>query len=249
MNDGRRPASLEVRGLTKRFGPFVAVDGVDFVIQQGETVGLLGANGAGKTTTLHMLLGILSPSEGEIRIFGEDLTLQRERILGRLNFSSTYVQLPQTLSVRENLLVFARLYGIPRPAARVAEVLRDFDLLTQGDQPTRSLSSGQMTRLHLAKALLNRPELLLLDEPTASLDPDTADRVRTHLKALQAREGLTILLTSHNMAEMEQLCDRILYLQGGRIRYEGTPQQLLSELGVSDLEQWFLSVARQGDPC
>jgi ABC-2 type transport system ATP-binding protein len=239
---------LAVQGLTKRFGAFTAVDGIDFTVRKGEIVGLLGANGAGKTTTMQLLLGLLSPSAGRVTCFGLDLEASREAVLSRMNFSSTYVNLPYSLTPRENLHVFAGLYGVPGPRARVEEVIAELGLTAFADHPTRALSSGQLTRLHLAKALLNRPELLLLDEPTASLDPDTADRIRTLLRLLRARDGLSILVTSHNMPEMEALCDRILFLQQGRIAFSGTPAELIAGRGVPDLEALFLSLAREEHP-
>ena len=241
-----KPPVLVVEGLVKRFGEFTAVDGVSFEVGCGEIVGLLGPNGAGKTTTIQMLLSLVTPTAGRVTAFGLDLATRREDVLQRVNFSSTYVNLPYMLSCRENLMVFARLYGVKRPAERVAEVVRDLDMADYVDRQTKTLSSGQLTRLHLAKALLNKPELLFLDEPTASLDPDTADRMRTYLKGVREREGLAMLYTSHNMKEMEAMCDRILFLQRGRIRYAGTPAELMAKVGVEDLEQLFLSLAREG---
>ncbi|MFP5503962.1 MAG: ABC transporter ATP-binding protein [Candidatus Sericytochromatia bacterium] len=235
---------LRAEGLTKRFGDFTAVDGIGFGIGQGEIVGLLGPNGAGKTTTIQMLMGLITPTAGTITVFGRDLAREREAIMQRVNFSSTYVQLPFTLSVRENLRVFGRLYGIPRRNARVEEIMADLDLLGMAEKPTKSLSSGQLTRLHLAKALLNDPELLYLDEPTASLDPDTADRMRTYLKGVRDRTGLSMLYTSHNMREMEIMCDRIIFLHQGRILLTGTPEELVTESGAEDLEALFLAIAR-----
>ncbi|MDB5096443.1 MAG: ABC-type transport system, ATP-binding component [Cyanobacteria bacterium RYN_339] len=234
---------LDVQGLTKRFGDFTAVDNITFHAKPGEILGLLGPNGAGKTTTIQMLLALITPTAGQIRIFGEDLARKREAILQRVNFSSTYVQLPFSLTVRENLTVFARLYGMKRQ--RVVEVMDELEIAHLADRKTKTLSSGQLTRLHLAKALLNHPELLFLDEPTASLDPDTADRVRKHLRAVRERMGLTMLYTSHNMREMEELCDRLVFLHQGKILFEGAPKQLLAERGVEDLEALFLEVARE----
>ncbi|MEB3222486.1 MAG: ABC transporter ATP-binding protein [Candidatus Sericytochromatia bacterium] len=248
LSGGGEAPVLAVRGLTKRFGAFTAVDGIDFDVRRGEIVGLLGPNGAGKTTTMQMLLGLLTPSAGHITCFGLDLDAAREAVLSRLNFSSTYVNLPYSLTPRENLMVFAGLYGVRGARARVADVIAELGLSAFADKPTKALSSGQLTRLHLAKALLNRPELLLLDEPTASLDPDTADRIRTHLRGLRERDGLTILVTSHNMPEMEALCDRILFLQAGRIAFAGTPTELIASRGVADLEALFLAIAREDHP-
>jgi ABC-2 type transport system ATP-binding protein len=234
---------LEVEKLTKRFGDFTAVDGISFTAKPGEILGLLGPNGAGKTTTIQMLLALITPTSGSIRIFGEDLARRREAILQRVNFSSTYVQLPFSLTVRENLMVFARLYGMKK--TRVDAVLADLEITHLADRKTKTLSSGQLTRLHLAKALLNEPELLFLDEPTASLDPDTADRVRSHLRSVRERSGLTMLYTSHNMREMEELCDRLVFLHQGKILFEGAPKELLARRGVEDLEALFIEVARE----
>ncbi|HEY9721428.1 MAG TPA: ABC transporter ATP-binding protein [Oscillatoriaceae cyanobacterium] len=235
---------LETENLTKRFGDFTAVAGIDFAIRRGEILGLLGPNGAGKTTTIQMLLALITPTAGRITVFGQDLAKHRERILQRVNFSSTYVQLPFTLSVRENLMVFGRLYGVRPLRPKVEQLLRDFDLLGMAERQTKSLSSGQLTRLHLAKALLNDPELLYLDEPTASLDPDTADRMRQHLKRVREERGLAMLYTSHNMREMEEMCDRLIFLYKGRILLEGTPREVIAEHGAEDLESLFLAIAR-----
>jgi ABC-2 type transport system ATP-binding protein len=237
-------AILEARGLTKRFGDFTAVDGIDFHIGRGETLGLLGPNGAGKSTTIQMLLALITPTSGTITMFGQDLARHREAILQRVNFSSTYVQLPFTLSVRENLTVFARLYRVKDVKGRVEELLETFNLQDLARRQTKSLSSGQLTRLHLAKALLNHPELLFLDEPTASLDPDTADQVRGRLKEARRDAGMAMLYTSHNMREMEEMCDRIIFLYKGRILMTGTPKELVDTQGAEDLEALFLQIAR-----
>jgi ABC-2 type transport system ATP-binding protein len=237
-------AILEARGLTKRFGDFTAVAGIDFQIGRGETLGLLGPNGAGKSTTIQMLLALITPSSGRITMFGQDLARRREAILQRVNFSSTYVQLPFTLSVRENLTVFARLYQVKDVKGRVEELLETFNLQDLAKRQTKSLSSGQLTRLHLAKALLNHPELLFLDEPTASLDPDTADQVRGRLKEARRNAGMAMLYTSHNMREMEEMCDRIIFLYKGRILLTGTPKELVDTQGAEDLEALFLQIAR-----
>ena len=241
------PTLLAVEGLVKRFGDFTAVDGISFEVRRGEILGLLGPNGAGKTTTIQMLLALVTPTAGRITAFGLDLATRREDVLQRVNFSSTYVNLPYSLTARENLMVFARLYGVRPAAARVAEVIEALGLTPFADKETKTLSSGQLTRLHLAKALLNKPELLFLDEPTASLDPDTADRVRAHLLEVRRRDGVAMVYTSHNMREMEAMCDRILFLQRGRIKYAGTPDELVKQVGVEDLEALFLQVARGDD--
>jgi ABC-2 type transport system ATP-binding protein len=235
---------LAATRLRKAFGDFVAVDDVSFTIGRGEILGLLGPNGAGKTTTLQMLLGLITPTSGSIRIFGLDLARHREAILQRANFSSTYVSLPYTLSVRENLAVFGRLYGLKSLKPRIEAVLDLLHLQDLADRQTRELSSGQLTRLHLAKALLNEPELLFLDEPTASLDPDTADQIRQLLKRLRAERQLSILYTSHNMAEMEEMSDRVVFLSGGKVLATGTPQDLIARFEAQDLEELFLKIAR-----
>lgn len=235
---------LEARKLRKAFGEFLAVDDVSLALAPGEILGLLGPNGAGKTTILHMLLGLITPTAGSIRIFGMDLTRDRSRILQRLNFSSSYVSLPYTLSVRENLEVFGRLYAVKPLDARIDEILDLLHLEPLAKSQTRALSSGQLTRLHLAKALLNQPELLFLDEPTASLDPDTADQIRHLLKRLRDETRLSILYTSHNMAEMQDMSDRVLFLNRGRELATGTPEDLLRRFDAPDLEALFLKIAR-----
>ncbi len=236
---------IDVRALTKSFGAVAAVDRISFAVAPGTTVGLLGGNGAGKTTTIAMLLGLLTPDSGSIRLLGHDIGTDRFRALARLNFSSPYVELPHRLSVRENLTVFAQLYGVRRPAGRIAELARDLQFENLLDRRTGILSAGQKTRVSLAKALINSPELLLLDEPTASLDPDTADWVRSYLETLRADHGVTILLASHNMAEVERLCDSILMMRDGRIVDRGSAQELVTRYGRDDLEGVFLAIARR----
>jgi ABC-2 type transport system ATP-binding protein len=236
---------VEVKGLTKRYDELIAVDHVSFEIYQGEILGLLGPNGAGKTTMIQMLLGLLIPTAGEIRILGMDLTRHRETILNQVNFSSAYVAMPYSLTVIENLLVFARLYGIQEPRAKIEALLKTFEMETMRTTLTGTLSSGQVTRLCLAKALLNDPKILFLDEPTVSLDPDMADKTRTLLKGLRNRAGLTILYTSHNMREMEEMCDRILFLNKGHLIAVGTPKELVEQFGKENLEEVFLKVARE----
>jgi ABC-2 type transport system ATP-binding protein len=238
-------AILKAEGLTKQFGDFTAVDHIDFEIRRGEVLGLLGPNGAGKTTTIQMLLGLVTPTAGHITVFGEDLAKKRQQILQRVNFSSTYVQLPFSLTIRENLMVFGRLYQVRPLRQRVEAVMKALELSEMADRTTRSLSSGQLTRLHLAKAMLNQPELLFLDEPTASLDPDTADRIRTYLKQVRMDTGISMLYTSHNMKEMHEVCDRIVFLDRGKILLVGTPDEVIKEQGVEDLEALFLAIARR----
>ncbi|HXP30664.1 MAG TPA: ABC transporter ATP-binding protein [Stellaceae bacterium] len=235
-----------VSGLVKRFNDTVAVAGVDFAVPQGTTAALLGGNGAGKTTTLSMLLGLLVPSAGAITIFGEDMLRHRHRVLPRMNFSSPYVDLPHRLTVRQNLMVYGRLYGLDRPKERIAELAADLQIEAFLERQTGKLSAGQRTRVALAKALLNAPDLLLLDEPTASLDPDTADWVRSYLEAYRARTGATILLASHNMGEVERLCDYVMMMRTGLIVDRGTPRELIARYGRDTLEQVFLHLARAG---
>jgi ABC-2 type transport system ATP-binding protein len=237
--------SIRVDHLTKRFGTVTAVDGVSFEIERGATYALLGANGAGKTTTLAMLLGLLLPSSGDIRILGVDMLRERYKVLHRMNYSSPYVDLPQRLTVRENLTVYARLYGVRPVKPRLARLFEELEIGEFAKRRYRSLSAGQRTRVSLAKALLNEPDVLLMDEPTASLDPDSADRLRTYLESYQHRSGATILLASHNMPEVERLCDHVLMMRRGRIVDAGAPEQLVARYGRQNMEQVFLDVARR----
>ncbi|MBC7360931.1 MAG: ABC transporter ATP-binding protein [Candidatus Aminicenantes bacterium] len=241
---------LEVKNLSKSYNSFQAVKDVSFELYPGEILGLLGPNGAGKTTIIHMLLGLTSPTFGEIRIFGlnPEKPRQREKILGRMNFSSTYVALPYSLTLRESLMVFALLYGVKKAKAKIDSLIEQFDLKDVADQPVRTLSSGQMTRLNLAKAFINDPEVLLLDEPTASLDPDIADRTRTYLKEVKRSKKIAILYTSHNMQEMEEISDRLIFLHQGEIIARGTPKDLIAKYRGEDLEDVFLKIAREVRP-
>jgi len=235
---------IEVQALTKRYDDVLAVDGLDFAAPAGATFGLLGGNGAGKTTTIAMLLGLLLPTSGSIRVLGHDMLRNRFAALARMNFSSPYISLPYRLTVRENLGVYGHLYSVRRADARISELAGELDLGALLDRPVGQLSAGQKTRVALAKALINRPELLLLDEPTASLDPDTGDLVRTWLERYRAETGCTILLASHNMAEVERLCSHVLMLKQGRVVDRGSPQDLLDRYGRDDLEEVFLDIAR-----
>lgn len=239
------PAVIETTKLSKRFGDVRAVTDLSFAVPAGTLVALLGGNGAGKTTTLSMLLGLLAPSAGEIRILGHDMRRHRYRALPRMNFSSPYVDLPHRLTVRENLGIYGRLYAVPKLTQRIAEVAQELDLTILLDRPAGQLSAGQKTRVALAKALLNRPDVLLLDEPTASLDPDTADWVRTLLERYRAETGATILLASHNMPEVERLASHVLMMREGRIVDQGAPADLVERYGRDDLEQVFLDIARR----
>jgi ABC-2 type transport system ATP-binding protein len=234
-----------VSRLTKRFGDFIAVNDVSFDIQPGEILGVLGPNGAGKTTTIQMLLGLVTPTSGSIQVFGLDLSTHREAILQQVNFSSTYISMPQSLTVEENLWVIARLYGLSDIPRRVDEIVKKLEMEEFRRKVTRKLSSGQMTRLTLAKAFLTEPKILFLDEPTASLDPDIAQKIRALLKEERRSSGLSILYTSHNMREMEEMSDRIIFLQRGKIVAEGTAQEIVARFGQEGLEEVFLKLARE----
>jgi len=236
--------AITASGLSKRYGDTLAVDDIAFAVPAGQTVGLLGGNGAGKTTTIAMLLGLLIPTAGSIRVLGHDMARSRFSALARMNFSSPYVALPQRLSVAENLRVYCHLYDVRHGERRIAELAEELDLTDLLDRPAGQLSAGQKTRVALAKALINRPEVLLLDEPTASLDPDIGDLVRSWLERYRADSGCTILLASHNMAEVERLCSHVLMMKRGRIVDRGSPTDLLSRYGRDDLEEVFLDIAR-----
>ncbi len=236
--------AIAVQDLTKRYGATLAVDRISFRVPRGATVGLLGGNGAGKSTTIAMLLGLLIPTAGRIRVLGHDMARDRFAALARMNFSSPYVALPNRLTVAENLRVYGHLYDVPHLERRIAELAGELDLEGLLHRPAGQLSAGQKTRVTLAKALVNRPELLLLDEPTASLDPDTGDLMRSWLERYRAESGCTILLASHNMAEVERLCSHILMLKQGRVVDSGSPEDLLARYGREDMEQVFLDIAR-----
>ena len=235
---------IRVAGLTKTFGSVVAVDDISFEVFGGQTVGLLGGNGAGKTTTLGMLLGLVLPTAGSITIFDEDVIRHRHRVLPMMNFSSPYVDLPNRLTIRENLTVYAHLYGLTGLDARIDRLAHDLDLVSLLDRPAGKLSAGQKTRAALAKALLNAPRLLLLDEPTASMDPDTGDVVRSYLEDYQRDSGATILLASHNMVEVERMCADVLVLKRGRVVDRGAPDALLARYGRRTMEDVVLDIAR-----
>jgi len=235
---------IEVSSLTKIFSGNKAVDNISFEVYQGEILGLLGPNGAGKTTTLQMLLGLTTPTSGDIKIFGLDISHHRERILQDVNFSSSYISMPYSLTIMENLIVFARLYGVKNPKEKIAGLLKDFEIEDIKDRVVRSLSTGQITRVCLVKALLNDPKILFLDEPTASLDPDIADKTRRLLKKIQKEKGLSILYTSHNMKEMEEMSDRIIFLDKGKIIAAGRPEEVLTKFKVENLEDVFIKIAR-----
>ncbi|MDE0539836.1 MAG: ABC transporter ATP-binding protein [Rhodospirillales bacterium] len=236
--------AIAARDLEKRFENVTAVGGISFDVRLGSVTALLGGNGAGKTTTIAMLLGLLVPTGGTIYVLGTDILADRHTALPRMNFSSPYVDMPHRLSVYENLLVYANLYGVSEPRDRVRELARDLELEAFLNRPLGKASAGQKTRAALAKALINQPDLLLLDEPTASLDPDTADWVRGYLDDYRRRTGATIVLASHNMAEIERLCDHVLIMKEGRIADRGAPEELSARYGRQNLEEVFLEIAR-----
>jgi len=238
----RSPVFIE--RLYKAFGQLNAVDGISIAMAPGSVTALLGGNGAGKTTTIAMILGLIVPTSGKVRVFGADMSSERHKVLHRINFESPYVDMPMRLSVRQNLDVFGRLYGLRDIADRIGELAEEFRLNDLLDRPVGKLSSGQKTRVSLAKALLNHPELLLLDEPTASLDPDTADWIRERLEAYRKSSNASVLLASHNMLEVERLADRVVLLDRGRIYADGSPSELMKEYGKTDLEAVFLEIVR-----
>jgi ABC-2 type transport system ATP-binding protein len=238
------PAAILADNLTKTYDRTKAVDGLSFYIEPGSVVGLLGGNGAGKTTTLAMIMGLTTPTTGTVQVFGADMARERTKVLHRINFESPYADLPHRLTVRQNLTVFGKLYGVPHLRVRIEELAGALDLSEFLDRRTGQLSAGQKTRAALAKALINEPDLLLLDEPTASLDPDTADWVRGHLEEFRRRRGATILLASHNMGEVERLCDRVIMMRLGRIVHDEPPPALIARYGRETLEEVFLDVAR-----
>lgn len=236
---------IETNKLTKKFGDFIAVNELSLSIPRGKITALLGPNGAGKTTTIQMLLDIITPTSGSIKIFDKDYKENKEYILSRINFSSPYVALPSNLTVMENLLTFARLYSVKNPREKIKELAGFFEIENLLNRITASLSTGQLTRVNLTKAFINDPELLLLDEATASLDPDIADKTRKTLKRLQAEKGVSILYTSHNMAEIEEICDHVIFINHGKIREEGTPADLVAKFGHKDLNDVFITIARE----
>ncbi|MBI3358789.1 MAG: ABC transporter ATP-binding protein [Nitrospirae bacterium] len=236
---------IEVNHLTKLFGNAVAVNDISFSVEEGEILGFLGPNGAGKTTLIQLLLGLITATAGEIKILGIDLIKDREAILSQVNFSSSYVSMPTSLTLWENLSVFAKLYGIKNHEGKIDSLLTLFEINHLKDSLTRNLSSGQQTRLSLAKALLNSPKILFLDEPTASLDPDIADKTRTLLKSIRNKSRTTILYTSHNMKEMQEISDRIVFLDQGEIIACGTPNEIIQNFEEENLEDVFLKIARR----
>ena len=242
--DAQTTSAIAIDQLVKRYKGVAAVDGISFRLARGSITGLLGGNGAGKTTTIAMIMGLVTPTAGTVTVLGADMPRERYRVLHRMNFESPYVDVPMRLTVRQNLSVFAQLYAVKDIDGRIDSLAAELELTDFLDRPTGKLSAGQKTRVSLAKALLNKPEVLLLDEPTASLDPDTADWVRSRLERYRAAQGATVLLASHNMAEVERLCERVIIMKKGCIEDDDTPAHLLSRYGRETLEDVFLDVAR-----
>jgi ABC-2 type transport system ATP-binding protein len=240
----REPAAIDVAHLVKVYKTTRAVDDISFSIARGSITGLLGGNGAGKTTTIAMIMGLVLPSSGRIAVLGHPMPAESAHVLGRMNFESPYVDMPSRLTVRQNLMIFGRLYSVKDLVARIEKLASDLDLREFIDRANGKLSAGQKTRVALAKALINQPELLLLDEPTASLDPDTADWIRQHLETYRRQNGATILLASHNMLEVERLCDRVIIMKRGRIEDDDSPEAIMARYNRATMEEVFLDVAR-----
>ena len=240
--------SIEIINLSKKFKDIFAVNNISFEINPNKTVGLLGPNGCGKTTSIGMMLGLIKPSNGKILIKNKNInTLDRNKLLSIMNFASPYVELPKKLSVKQNLQIYGRLYGVEDLSSRINELVEDLNLKDFLNKQTGELSSGQKNRVSLAKSLINRPEILLLDEPTASLDPDTGDYVRSYVQSYKAKNKVTILLASHNMAEVERLCDSVIMMKKGKIIDQGTSREIINRHGRSNLEETFLKIARSKD--
>ena len=239
---------IQVKNLSKKFKKNLAVNKINFNIEKNKTVGLLGPNGCGKTTSIGMMLGLIEPSEGEILVDTKNInSLKRNDILARINFCSPYIELPKKLTVRQNLEVYGRLYGVKNLNERITEIATDLDIKNFFKRKTGELSSGQKNRVSLAKSLINKPEILLLDEPTASLDPDIGDFVRSYIQEYRAKNQVTILLASHNMNEVERLCDSIIMMKRGKIIDKGTCKEIIKKHGRNNLEETFLKLARSND--
>jgi len=239
---------LKVKNLTKKFKSTIAVNNISFEIDKNKTLGLLGPNGCGKTTSIGMMLGLITPNDGEIFINGIKFNSENKiNLLSLMNFASPYVELPKKLTVRQNLEVYARLYGVSNKIERIEELAEDLNLIKFLNKNTGELSSGQKNRVSLAKSLINKPKLLFLDEPTASLDPDVGDFVREYLEKYKNKNELTMLLASHNMKEVERLCDKIIMMKQGKIVDEGTCEELISKHGRENLEDTFLKIARSNN--
>ena len=239
---------IEIQELSKFYNTSLAVNKISFEVNKNKTVGLLGPNGCGKTTTIGMILGLVSPSEGKILIENKNINeFKRDEILRRFNFASPYVELPKKLTVKQNLEIYGRLYGVENLSFRINEISNDLDIKNFFNKKTGELSSGQKNRVSLAKSLINKPEILLLDEPTASLDPDIGDFIRSYIQDYKAKNKVTILLASHNMGEVERLCDSIIMMKKGKIIDNGTCEELIKKHGRNNLEETFLKLARSKD--
>ena len=239
---------LEVKGLTKKFNNIIAVNDINFLIEKNKTLGLLGPNGCGKTTSIGMMLGLIEPSDGEIIIDNKNLkTYDRDEILSKINFCSPYIELPKKLTVKQNLEVYGRLYGVKNLNERITTISEDLDIKKFFKRKTGELSSGQKNRVSLAKSLINKPEILLLDEPTASLDPDIGDFVRSYIEEYKSKNQVTLILASHNMNEVERLCDSIIMMKQGKIIDRGTCKEIINKHGRNNLEETFLKLARSKD--
>ena len=236
---------IEIKNLSKIYNKYLAVNKINFQIEKNKTIGLLGPNGCGKTTTIGMMLGLVTPTEGEILIDKQNInSFRRDNILKRFNFASPYVELPKKLTVKQNLEIYGRLYGIDNLNNRINEISSDLDIKNFFNRKTGELSSGQKNRVSLAKSLINKPEVLLLDEPTASLDPDIGDFIRSYIQEYKSNNKITILLASHNMSEVERLCDSIIMMKQGKIVDNGTCKDLIQKHGRNNLEETFLKLAR-----
>ena len=236
---------IKINNLSKIYNQYLAVNKINFSIEKNKTVGLLGPNGCGKTTTIGMMLGLVSPTEGEILIESKNINkFKRDEILKRFNFASPYVELPKKLTVKQNLEIYGRLYGIEDLNNRIKEISSDLDIKDFFERKTGELSSGQKNRVSLAKSLINKPEILLLDEPTASLDPDIGDFIRSYIEEYKSKNKITILLASHNMKEVERLCDQVIMMKDGKIVDSGTCKELINKHGRENLEDTFLKIAR-----
>lgn len=236
---------ITATNLCKSYNGTLALDNLTFHLKKGEILGLLGPNGAGKTTAIHILLGLLTPSSGEVLVLGFNPLKHRHHLTQKINFSSAYTQLPTNLKIRENLKIFAKLYNVRHASQKIEEVLELFEIRAFQDRVVGALSSGEKTRLNLCKAMLNDPNLLLLDEPTASLDPEMADKVRQILKKIQKEKGIGILFTSHNMFEVEEMCDRILFIDHGKIIEQGTHDEIIKRHEMKNLEEVFIKIVRK----
>ena len=240
--------SIEIINLSKKFNDIYAVNKINFTIGTNKTVGLLGPNGCGKTTSIGMMLGLIKPTSGEIKIKNKNIdTIDRNKLLNIMNFASPYVELPKKLSVKQNLEIYGRLYGVENLSSRISELTNDLDLKDFLNKKTGELSSGQKNRVSLAKSLINKPEILLLDEPTASLDPDIGDYVRSYVQSYKSKNQVTILLASHNMAEVERLCDSVIMMKKGKIIDQGTSKEIINRHGRTNLEETFLKIVRSED--